>query len=75
MGDREFALSLSEELVQRLEAGEVEQVSEQLAEQVRQQVRQAAINDYLAACEAAGHAALSEVDLREFSKLVGEEPT
>lgn len=73
MADREFALRLPEELVARLEAGEAEQVAGYLAEEVHRQVRRAAIEDYLAACEAAGHRRLTEEDLREFRRLVGEE--
>lgn len=70
---REFVLSLPDDLVERLEAGEVEEVSAALADAVRHQVRQTAIDDYLAACEAAGHPELTDTDLREFARLVGEE--
>lgn len=73
MATREFSISLPDELVTQLEAGEVEPVADYLGEAVRNQVRRAAVLDYLATCESAGHAPLSDADLREFRKLVGEE--
>lgn len=74
MGTRDFTLSLPDEIVTRMQAGELDEVAAQLTDAVRQQVRREAIQDYLAACETAAHAPLTDSDLREFRKLVGEEP-
>ncbi|QSB12579.1 hypothetical protein JQS43_12670 [Natronosporangium hydrolyticum] len=73
MADRDFTMSLPADLVTRMQAGEVEQVTDYLVDVVRHQVRREAILDYLATCQAAGHPEVTDADLREFRKLVGEE--
>lgn len=73
MATRQFTLSLPEELITQMQAGELENVTTQLSDAIRHQVRREAIGDYLAACESAGHDPLTDSDLREFRKLVGEE--
>lgn len=73
MGTREITVTIPDDLVTRMQAGELHVVRDYLGDNLHRDVREAAIHDYLAMCETAGHSPLTEADIREFRKLVGEE--
>lgn len=73
MATRELTVTIPDDLVSRMQAGELEVVAGYLGEMLHEQVREAAIRDYLQRCETAGHSPITDADLREFRKLVGEE--
>lgn len=73
MATRELSVTIPDDLVVRMQEGEIQVVAEYLGKTLHDEVRQAAIREYLARCEEAGHSPVSDADLREFQRLVGEE--
>lgn len=68
-----ITLDLPDEVAEQLAEGDVDAVTGFAGEAIRHQVRDAAIRGYLSECEAAGHAPLTDADLSEFRRMVGEE--
>lgn len=73
MATKKVTVTLPEDVTARLGAGDIDNVSAYVTAAVRQQMRREAILGLLARCEAEGMPAVSDAEVAEFRRLVGED--